>query len=351
MTRSRLRSPASSIDFSSSANPCRAVGEHGGPSLGPGRRIPPGVVGPTNGVPPKCPESARRGGRPAASPRPDSAREPAGGPPARGPIRPRRGIRPTPRRCIRPPPEPDALTPDPLPPPAPVPAPRSVLSPWQRPLVHALVVGVDRARRHGPVPRRHPGRHAGVGERVPRAPARRRAARADPARLHRAPRDRPDPARPVVALSGAGVLLLALAIACTGVILLLEPTSRPDVSTWAIHVYGGFALFALYALHRMFGSNPARGWILGASFGATVAARRRAPPLGEGGSRARAPLRGRRCSRGGVGAVALRPDQRDERRGRARALRARTSGTSRAARRAIAGSPTSGAAARIATRR
>ncbi len=170
--------------------------------------------------------------------------------------------------------EPPPVTPTPLPPPTPVPnpglAPRSVLSPWQRPLVHATVVGSIVLGATGVFLLGTPGgtpaassaflAHLLVGVllvplllvfTVPHAIAQTRR-------------------KPVIALSGAGVLLLALAVAGTGAMLFLEPTSRPTYSTWAIHVFGGFGLFALYALHRMFGSNPAKGWILGVSWSAVV---------------------------------------------------------------------------------
>jgi len=77
--------------------------------------------------------------------------------------------------------------------------------------------------------------------------------------------------KPVIALSGAGVLLLALAIVGTGVVLVLEPTPRPAAFVWGLHVYGGFALFGLYALHRRYGSNPAGGRVLAASWALTAA--------------------------------------------------------------------------------
>lgn len=162
------------------------------------------------------------------------------------------------------------LKPNPLPPPTPVPSPRSVLAPWQRPLVHATVVGSIVLGATGVFLLGTPGgtpaassaflAHVLLGAllvplllvfTVPHAIAQTRR-------------------KPVIALSGAGVLLLALAVTGTGAMLFLDPTPRPGYATWAIHVFGGFALFGLYALHRMFGSNPAKGWILGASWGAVV---------------------------------------------------------------------------------
>jgi cytochrome c-type biogenesis protein CcmH/NrfG len=61
--------------------------------------------------------------------------------------------------------------------------------------------------------------------------------------------------KPFIAFGGALLLLAALAVVATGVVLLVEP--RPAPSTWWLHVVLGFAIVALYALHRRFGQNPA----------------------------------------------------------------------------------------------
>jgi Tfp pilus assembly protein PilF len=72
--------------------------------------------------------------------------------------------------------------------------------------------------------------------------------------------------KPLIALTGAVVLLLALAVAASGVELVLGKGFGGGTSgglafrgaAWIVHVAGGFGLFALYALHRRFGANPAR---------------------------------------------------------------------------------------------
>jgi tetratricopeptide (TPR) repeat protein len=63
--------------------------------------------------------------------------------------------------------------------------------------------------------------------------------------------------RPVIGLTGALVLGLGLMITYTGALLLLQRSAlRPDW-IWPVHVYGGLALWVLYAVHRRWGTNPA----------------------------------------------------------------------------------------------
>jgi tetratricopeptide (TPR) repeat protein len=78
--------------------------------------------------------------------------------------------------------------------------------------------------------------------------------------------------KPVIGLTGTLVLLLALGAAYTGVTMLLDPVrGRQGGTTWLLHVVGGLGVFALYALHRRFGSNPARPAVLAAGVAAAVA--------------------------------------------------------------------------------
>lgn len=158
---------------------------------------------------------------------------------------------------------------NPLPPSA---APRSVLSPWQRPLVKALVVGGAVVAATGLFLMRTAGgtpsssvaflAHVVVGALlvpvlfafvVPHAVAQTRR-------------------KPLIAMSGAVVLIGALALAASGASMILEPTRTGSGTAWWVHLVAGLSLPLVYAAHRLFGSNPARPSVLAGGIAATVAA-------------------------------------------------------------------------------
>jgi tetratricopeptide (TPR) repeat protein len=76
--------------------------------------------------------------------------------------------------------------------------------------------------------------------------------------------------KPFIALSGAVVLLAALATAGTGVSRVAEPSGASS-TTGTLHAVAGLAVLGLYLLHRRFGTNPARWSVLGAGIAATAA--------------------------------------------------------------------------------
>lgn len=63
--------------------------------------------------------------------------------------------------------------------------------------------------------------------------------------------------KPVIGLSGLGVMTLALVVLAAGLLLLLERSALRGAWVWPTHVYGGFAMVLLYAVHRRWGANPA----------------------------------------------------------------------------------------------
>jgi hypothetical protein len=153
---------------------------------------------------------------------------------------------------------------DPLPP-----SERSVLRPWQRPVVRALLLGGVLEAGTGlfllSTPAGSPSyagalvAHLAVGALlVPLL-----LAFAVPHALRETRR------KPFIAFGGAVLLLAALGVVATGVVLLVEP--RPAAANWWIHVAGGFGLVALYAVHRRFGQNPAPVGTLVAGAAACVA--------------------------------------------------------------------------------
>ncbi|MFO0931335.1 MAG: multiheme c-type cytochrome [Planctomycetota bacterium] len=150
------------------------------------------------------------------------------------------------------------------------PAPREILSPWQKPLVRALLLGTILVAGTGLFLVSTPGAspsaqsalivHLVVGAllvpvllvfAIPHAVAQTKR-------------------KPFIALSGAVVLLAALAAAGTGVSLVAEPTGA-SASTGTLHAIAGFAVLGLYLLHRRFGTNPARWSVLGAGVAAAAA--------------------------------------------------------------------------------
>jgi tetratricopeptide (TPR) repeat protein len=78
--------------------------------------------------------------------------------------------------------------------------------------------------------------------------------------------------KPLIAVSGAAVLLAALALVASGAAMLIEPSRTGRGTAWATHVVTGFALLGLYVVHRRFGTNPARPAVLAGGLAATVAA-------------------------------------------------------------------------------
>ena len=153
------------------------------------------------------------------------------------------------------------------PPPA---APRSVLTPWQRPAVRALVLGSILVAGTGLFLMGTPGgspatsgafwAHVIVGVllvplllafTIPHAIVQTRR-------------------KPFIALTGALVLGATLTLVASGAILVLDPVPAAHPTAYALHLYGGLALLVLYGLHRRFGSNPARWRALGAAAAALV---------------------------------------------------------------------------------
>ncbi len=150
------------------------------------------------------------------------------------------------------------------------PAPREILSPWQKPLVRALLLGTVLVAGTGVFLVSTPGAspsamsalvvHLVVGAllvpvllvfAIPHAVAQTKR-------------------KPFIALSGAVVLLAALATAGPGVSLVAEPSGASS-TTGTLHAVAGLAVLALYLLHRRFGTNPARWSVLGAGIAATAA--------------------------------------------------------------------------------
>jgi hypothetical protein len=147
--------------------------------------------------------------------------------------------------------------------------PRSVLTPWQRPIVAILSVGTVLVSATGLYLATSAGGstategaflvHLVVGAllvpillafTVPHAIAQTRR-------------------KPFIALSGAGVLVAALAATATGVSLIVEPTgARGSTLPW--HWITGFVVLGLYVLHRRFGTNPARYVVLGGALAAVA---------------------------------------------------------------------------------
>ena len=156
-----------------------------------------------------------------------------------------------------------------MPPPSP-PAPRSILTAWQRPVVRFLLWGTVLVGATGAylwvTPAGSPSAagafiaHVLVGAllvpvllvfTIPHAIAQTRR-------------------KPFIALSGAFVLMAALAAIGSGGYLTLDPLGSARALNWWVHVASGIAIFLLYVLHRRFGSNPARWVVLGGAFAATA---------------------------------------------------------------------------------
>lgn|GEM_PF-2482910 len=149
-------------------------------------------------------------------------------------------------------------------------APREILSPWQKPFVWALLLGtivvtgtgVFLAATGGASPSAQNAfvAHLVVGALL--VPV--LLAFAVPHAVAHTKR------KPLIALSGALVLLAALLTAGTGVSLVVEPTGSTGTAGW-LHSVAGVAILALYLLHRRFGTNPARWPVLGAGVAASAA--------------------------------------------------------------------------------
>ncbi len=71
--------------------------------------------------------------------------------------------------------------------------------------------------------------------------------------------------KPFIALTGALVLGGALAVIASGAILVLDPVPARHATALGLHVYGGLGMLLLYGLHRRFGANPVRWQVLGAA--------------------------------------------------------------------------------------
>ncbi|MCC7139242.1 MAG: tetratricopeptide repeat protein [Planctomycetes bacterium] len=152
------------------------------------------------------------------------------------------------------------------PPPSTKSAPVSVLTPWQRPVVRLLTLGTVLVGGTGLFLGASTGASPGAASAfvahvvvgallVPLL-----LAFAVPHAVTQTKR------KPLIALSGAVVLLAALAATASGVSLLIDPPGARG-SVGLLHTVTGLAVLALYLLHRRFGSNPAP-W---ASLGAGVA--------------------------------------------------------------------------------
>lgn len=148
--------------------------------------------------------------------------------------------------------------------PGPLPAPpRSVLSPWQRPLVRIVVLGTILVSgtglfllgSAGGTPSFASALFAHVVVGLLLVPV--LLAFSIPHAVVQAPR------KPLIGLTGAVVLLAALAAAATGVAIVVDPkVGRAHGFVWWAHVAGGLGVLAVYALHRMLGGNPARPSVL-----------------------------------------------------------------------------------------
>jgi tetratricopeptide (TPR) repeat protein len=136
-------------------------------------------------------------------------------------------------------------------------APRSVLTGWQRPFVKAIVLGTILVAGTGLFLLGTPGGspsfaaallvHVAVGAllvlpllafTLPHAIAQTRR-------------------KPLIALSGAVLLLGGLLVALSGAALVFDARGAMRDQAWWAHVVGGFGLVVLYAVHRRFGQNPA----------------------------------------------------------------------------------------------
>lgn len=148
-------------------------------------------------------------------------------------------------------------------------APREILTPWQRPIVRALVAGAVLVGGTGLFLWTSPAisaaaqaafiAHLAVGALL--VPV--LLAFAVPHAVAQTKR------KPFIALSGAVVLLAALLTVGTGVALLADPSGASATTGW-LHSAGGVAVFALYVLHRRFGTNPAPFTVLGGGILATA---------------------------------------------------------------------------------
>ncbi len=149
--------------------------------------------------------------------------------------------------------------------------PKPVLSPWQKPLVRAVVLGTILLTGTGlfllATPGGTPAFTAGLAVHLVAGillvPA--LLAFVLPHAVAQTLR------KPLIALTGAVVLFVALAVAASGGYLVLGEDPALRSTSWIVHVAGGFGLLALYAFHRRFGTNPARVGAAGAGGVGSVA--------------------------------------------------------------------------------